>query len=300
MGRNPRPVLVLGVVCALLIVLFTLTLVRTGHPQRPEPAPDASAAAVEVQPGAEEGTFTLWCPDLGKADAFLLQGEAGAVLLDAGEDPEPVLNLLREHNVTKLDALVLSHFDKDHIGGAAAVLEQVEVQTLYRTAYVEDSEPYAALMRTLSVCGTEVVTVTDTLTVTAAGAELTLYPPLSSSYGKDEDNNASLLTAVDAGGSSLLFAGDAMKPRIREFLEEQFDGTAYQFLKVPHHGGETKPTALLLEAFTPRYALITASAAQPESDKLLERLEEAGVEVLCTRMGAVTLRCQDGRIERLS
>ena len=300
MGRNPRPVVVLGVVCALLIVLFTLTLVRTGLPERPEPAPDASAAAVEVQPKPGADVFTLYCPDLGKADAFLLQSEAGAVLLDAGEDPEPVLNLLREHNVTKLDALVLSHFDKDHIGGAAAVLEQVEVQTLYRTDYVEDSEPYAALMAALEDSGTEAVTVTDTLTVTAAGAELTLYPPLSDSYGKDEDNNASLLTAVDAGGSTLLFAGDALKPRVREFLEEQYDGTQYQFLKIPHHGGETKPTALLLEAFTPRYALITASAAQPESDKLLERLEDAGVEVLRTRMGAVTLRCQDGTIERVS
>jgi beta-lactamase superfamily II metal-dependent hydrolase len=71
-------------------------------------------------------------------------------------------------------------------------------------------------------------------------------------------------------------------------------------LKVPHHGGEAKPTVLLLEEFVPRYALITSSYDQMESEKLLSRLEKAEVEVVLTRTGAVEFTCQDGTIERVS
>jgi beta-lactamase superfamily II metal-dependent hydrolase len=139
--------------------------------------------------------------------------------------------------------------------------------------------------------------VTDTTTLTAAGAEFTLYPPLREHYEKDEDNNASLLSAVDYQGSSLLFTGDALKPRVTEFLEQQYDGTDYQFLKVPHHGREAKPTALLLEAFSCSDALITSSAQEPESEKLLQKLEKNAVKAWLTREGLVTLTCQNGTIE---
>jgi beta-lactamase superfamily II metal-dependent hydrolase len=291
-----RPVLLLGIVCAALCVV--LAMLCLGGGKKPDPSPAASSSEGTAE--AEDNSYTLYCPNAGKADAFLLKSQAGAVLIDTGENPADVLSLLREQEVTRLDALVLSHFDKDHIGGAAAVLEQVEVQTLYRTAFTEDSQPYAALMAALEDSDTEAVTVTDTTKVTAAGAELTLYPPLESSYEKDQDNNASLIAGLEAGGVEMLFTGDALKPRVEEFLEGQYDGTQYQLLKVPHHGGETKPTMLLLEAFVPRYALITSSYDQPENEKLLARLEKAEVEAVLTRNGAVEFTCQDGTIERVS
>lgn len=295
MKSGARPVAVLALLLALLCgVLLSVWLKDSGS--RPSEA-DASAPAAGMETDTEG--FTLSCPNLGKADAFLLQSDEGAVLIDTGEQPEDVLSLLRARKVTRLEALVLSHFDKDHIGGAAAVLRQVEVKTLYRTDREEDSEPYAALMAALAECDTEVVTVTDTLSVTAAGARLTLYPPLSASYGKDEDNNSSLIAAVDADGAALLFTGDALKSRVQEFLELQYDGTAYQLLKVPHHGDEVKPTALLLERFTPQWAIITSSYEEPESEKLLRRLEQEDVEVLLTRQGALTLRCVKGKVEKI-
>lgn len=296
MKKPSPPWTTLLVVCALLCALLALTLAKTGLPEQPERSPDASAATTQVRTSPD--AFTLYCPSIGKADAFLLRSDEGAVLIDTGEDADDVLELLERCQVTRLDALILSHFDHDHIGGAAEVLGTVEVETLYRSAFSEDSLAYELLMDALEEVDTKVVTVTDTLSVTAAGARLTLYPPLSDSYEKHEDNNASLLTAVEAGGVPMLFTGDALKPRIREFLEEQYDGTRYQFLKIPHHGLETRPTALLLEAFTPRWALITSSPELPELGELTEELERAGVECLLTRRGDVTLTCSDGSMER--
>ncbi len=305
MRRETRIVALLAALLAVLCLILSLNYLKSSGGETPEPSASAQqstgdASGSAQQTGAEEGAFTLYCPDVGKADAFLLQSAAGSLLIDTGEDPADVLALLRSHQVSKLDAVVLSHLDKDHIGGAAAVLEQVEVQTLYRTDREEDSAAYAALVHALSLSDAQSVTVTETLTVSAAGAELTLYPPLSPDYGKDEDNNASLIAAVEAGGVRMLFTGDALKPRVQEFLAEQYDGSDYQLLKVPHHGRETKPTALLLENFSPRYALISSSEEEPENEKLLKRLEKAGVEPLLLREGAVQLRCQDAAIERVS
>lgn len=300
MDRSARLVLLLGLVCALSVVVLSVLALRGGESPASSHSDGAASSSAASSAAVPAEGLTVLCPNLGKADSFLLLSGSGALLIDTGEDAAPVLALLEEQGVRSLDALVLSHFDKDHIGGAAAVLERVSVKTLYRTAFEEDSEPYAALMGALERSDTEVVTVTDTLRVTAAGTTLTLWPPLEAAYEKDEDNNASLIASVEAEDTALLFTGDALKPRIQEFLDRQYDGTAYQFLKVPHHGRETKPTALLLDAFHPQYALITSSYAEPESEKLLRRLEKQEVEALLTRQGAVTLRCRNGKVEIVS
>ena len=274
----------LGLVCALLCVLFAVRLIGSkDKPTTPNPA---------------EG-LTVLCPDLGKADGFLLLSEKGAALIDTGEDAsaETLLNLLKEQDVTELDALVLSHFDKDHIGGAAAILDAVPVKTLYRTAFTENSDPYDELLSAIARSETEVVTVTETTNVTAAGAEWTLYPPLADHYDKDEDNNASLIARVNWEGSALLFTGDALKDRIREFLDQQYEGGKCAFLKVPHHGRERKPTALLAEAVSPEAALVTSSAEEPESEKLTEYLEQAQIPLYRTRQGLVTLHCHNGEMK---
>ena len=296
-GKGTRPMVLLGILCAFVCAILAV-LYLGSHPASPEGAPEASVSAGADLPAPEEGALTVLCPDLGKADGFLLLGASGAVLIDTGEESSArtLLTLMKQYGVDRLDALVLSHFDKDHIGGAAEILEQVEVGTVYRSSFSENSTPYFDMMNALDRTSTKMVTVTETTSFSAAGGDFTLYPPLESSYEKDQDNNSSLLLSVSFDGVSLLFTGDALKDRVQEYLSRQYDGTQYDFLKVPHHGREAKPTALLLEAFQPDYGLITSSYSEPESDKLTDRLTEAGSEVLLTRNGTVIFSCKDGAI----
>lgn len=302
MKQNPATRFLAGVT-ALGLSLFGMT----GCSEKPAPDPTESQSSSVVEPDSGEGEnlsrydgLKIACPKLSTAsDAFLLTTPCSAVLIDTGEDihARKVLKLLKENSVSTLDALILTHFDRDHIGGAAAVLDSVQVNTLYRTTFEGDNQPYFALLEALERNPeTNVVTLTDTAALELGDVTYTLYPPMECAYSKDEDNNSSIITAVSYGEGplNLLFAGDAEKTRIKEFLSKQYDGTQYDFMKIPHHGRDPKPMKKLLKQFIPDHAIITSSAGEPESDSLMSRLEEAGTEVWLTREGDITILC-DGK-----
>lgn len=304
---NHRSLLLFALVCIASIALCLVCLSgcsNSNHSNTPSnsnsiSSPPTDNSAEQAPEPVPADTLELVCPQFSTAaDAFLLRTATHAVLIDTGEDTNAtaVLALLREKNVTTLDALILTHFDNDHIGGAAVVLKAVQVKNLYRTRFTADSEQYDAL--TASIASTPVQTLShDTLSLALDELTLTLYPPLQDSYDKKEDNNSSIITAVQWGDSKLLFMGDAEKQRIKEFLNNQYDGTAYQVLKVPHHGRDPKQLAKLLKRFTPSHAIITSSVAEPENNDLISALETVNCAPLLTRRGTVTLHCSlDGTI----
>lgn len=224
-------------------------------------------------------------------DAFLFYNKEGAVLIDAGEegDADLLMSAIEEAGVDKIDAMILTHYDKDHIGGAAAVLAQVPVENCYMTVGEEDNPEYDALMKGLAETETRQILLTDTETFDCMGASFTIYPPTSLKFDEDTDNNLSLITAITYGHSRLLFAGDAMDERMEQFYERQYDGTAFQFLKVPHHGRDKKLIARIMDYFSPEAALITSSDEEPEKESLVNVLKDQGAEVFLTREGPVEL-----------
>ena len=77
---------------------------------------------------APEGTLTVTVLDEGKADCILIQeSSVGAMLIDTGtrESASAILEFLRARGIDTLETLLLTHMDKDHIGGAAAILQAV-------------------------------------------------------------------------------------------------------------------------------------------------------------------------------
>ena len=73
---------------------------------------------------ADDELFQITVLDVGKGDCILVQTGENIVMIDTGykETAEDVLKYLSDHNITGLDALIISHFHKDHVGGGAAIL----------------------------------------------------------------------------------------------------------------------------------------------------------------------------------
>ena len=134
-------------------------------------------------------TLTVTVADLGKADAILLQSGEHAMLIDAGyeKSSDDLLELLEEQGVSHLEALVLTHFDKDHVGGADHVLEELEVDRLLTPDYKEDSKQYKQFARAAREAGLVLETFTDPVTFKLGGSDVSVYPPLLSSYEDDND-----------------------------------------------------------------------------------------------------------------
>ena len=224
------------------------------------------------------------------ADSILLKTEDAAVLIDTGDaaDEEALLEKLHAADVTSLNLLILTHPDKDHIGGACAVLSEFPVEQVIATSCEKGSRLQeeldgVLLEKTVSVPR-------DTQTFSYGELTLTIYPPKEASY--KNANNYSIAVLAQYEGKSFFFAGDAKKKRIRELLDEKLPQA--DVYKVAYHGRDLKEGKELIERLKPSYAVVTAKQAEEGTEKALL---EAGSEILSTYGEDVVFTVKEGILD---
>lgn len=278
----------LGLLLAALLVVgaaagATLALRQSGKRT-------ASLNAGSLAADGGEGTdLEIYGFQAGKADAFLLTTANSAVLIDCGEKGfgQTILDRLEQQKIDHIDVMIITHFDQDHVGGAAKVLNNIQVDQVLQNGNPKDSTEYEKYVKAVNNAGVEPVTVSETMSFVLDGVAYTVDPPHSAKYQKDQSNNSSLIVSVANGEDALLFMGDAQTERIEEFLES--GAGEYDLLKVPHHGGEEPLLEALVSVTRPQVAVITSSDSEPEAASTLETLAAYGVETLLTRHGPVLL-----------
>ena len=250
-----------------------------------------SACGSAGEPPLREFRLQVYCFSFGKADAFLFTTEHGAVLLDTGSKGcgKEILAYCRDKGVYSLDYLILSHFDKDHVGGAPRVLQGLPVGRLLQPDGPGEGSAYDRYADALAELGVEALTLKEEISFTLDGVRFTVNPPGESAYAASPANNASLIVSVECGDCRLLFTGDAENLRLEEWTATHREH--YDFIKMPHHGAWHRALEPLLAQAKPSFALITCSDAEPEQAKTLRNLEKLDVQVFLTRLGPVLLDC---------
>lgn len=250
-----------------------------------------SAASSSSAGQTEWMTVTVF--DAGKADAILLKTDEGNVMIDTGlaENSDTLISQMEDLGVTDLYALILTHFDKDHAGGASDILSSLTVDNVYTTYAADDG---VDITDALAEAGLEAQVVdidsSEDVTFTLGDAEFTIEGA-EGGYSENEDNNSSLVTTVTNGTETLLFMGDAQKYRIEEYLAKH-DETV-DFLKVPYHGHYMSCLDDLFSVLQPSYSVISCAEDNPDPDEVAETaalLEEYG-SVYYTYNGNVTVHC---------
>jgi competence protein ComEC len=299
LASSPLPLWVTGLYYLLLLPLAPWSRFRSGsQPRRAVGAFIATPLAALVllvwasyHPPRTDFTVTFF--DVGQGDATLLQPPDGtAWLVDAGP-PGAGANLaeqLRQMGITRLQGVVATHADADHIGGMPEVLRAIPVAALYVNGVTADSSPYAEL----AAVAEELAIPTFRL---SAGDELPfarVLHPTSEFLGIAADRNeASLVLMVEHAGRRVLLTGDA---------EDQAEGALLaageelraDVLKCGHHGSANSTTSAFLAAVKPTVAVISCGRGNRYGHpavELLVRLDEQGTEALRTdRDGTITLR----------
>ena len=238
--------------------------------------------------------------DVGKGDAVLIETANHCMMIDSGYDDtaEVILDYLKERETDRLDYLLLSHFDKDHVGGADRILEEVETGTVLQPDYQSDGGQYGEYMEVMRAQGKAPAVVTQTMELSLDGVEFVIYPPQKKDY-EEEDNDFSLVVRMRYGDGSFLFAGDCEKERLNELLEQREFELASDVLKVPHHGRKEKNSREFLSAVRPVTAVITSSKEKPADEEICGILEELGTDVYFTENGTVTVCCDGEKFEVL-
>lgn len=232
------------------------------------------------------GEFKVTALKVGKADAIILETQNHTVIIDCGErgDGSKISEYLAERGTEKVDYLFITHFDKDHVGGAPEVMENVEIERIVTPDYEGSNDEYEKYLEAVNQHRCTPVRLTKELSFTLDDTLFTVYPPLEKTY-KEGDNDFSLAISVNHGSNSFLFAGDAEEVRLSEILSQT--DTEYDFLKIPHHGRYEKNTKEFLESVSPKYAVITCSNKNPPDDKVLEILEDLHCNTYLTINGNI-------------
>lgn len=241
--------------------------------------------------------LTITALPVGKADALILKTDDWAAMIDTGEerDGSYIRETLEAAGIDHLNLLLVTHFDKDHVGSAAELLGTVGADQVLMPDYEGTRPEYAAFLSALEAHPeTEVqrITGTETLEIPAGSVNtsLTIYaaddPEEIQDTDGEYDNDMSLVANVTCGEKQFLFTGDIEKTRIRQMLDSGVDWTA-DWIKMPHHGRYQKKVEKLLEAVNPFYAVICDGGDQLAEEETLDALKKRQIKAWETADGTV-------------
>jgi competence protein ComEC len=256
---------------------------------------------------ADRGRVEHWQPelvmlDVGQGDSILLRDGPAAVLVDGGGwergdlGGRVLLPALLAEGVRRLDAVVMSHVDRDHCQGLVDISAYLPVREVWMGP---GWEPEGCAGRLMRLPGARTRLLWAGETARAGRWRLTvLHPERDESRGTNE---RSLVLLAEVHGRRVLLTGDIESWAEMRLLACCERSLRVDILKVAHHGSRTSSTASFLEVARPRLALISAGVRNiyhhPAPD-VIERLEDHGARILRTdRSGMVRVVVrEDGRI----
>ena len=230
----------------------------------------------------EEGQFTLLAADVGQGTAVLVRTRSHLLVYDAGPQysrdsdagQRVLLPLLRARGEERIDVLLLSHRDSDHVGGAAALLQSAKVAQLLSSLEAEHRLLATAVPQRRCQAGQR---------WQWDGVDFEVLHPQPGDYERKLKSNAmSCLLRVSAAGHSALLTGDIEREQEAALVARDAAALRSEVLVVPHHGSRTSSSAAFLDAVQPRAAVFQAGYRNRfghPAPEVIERYRERGIQI---------------------
>jgi competence protein ComEC len=291
-GRNSA----LRALIGLVIVLISTALACAV----PTPPPALPSPTITIPPTAPTGgqVLTVMFLDIGQGDATLIRSPGGRTMLidggNAASDADNViLPALQAWGGDRLDVMVITHPDQDHIGGLPRVIEAVPVGQVVLTGQVHTTQTYERLLAAIRDKKLPAVRARGGVSLDFDPALTTsILGPTDALVASDDTNNASIVIRMTYDAVTFLFIGDAEETEEAVILNSGADVHA-QILKVGHHGSRNSTSPDWLQAVSPQVGIISVGEnnryghPQPE---VLQWLSQFGVKVYRTdQQGTITV-----------
>jgi competence protein ComEC len=279
----------------------------------------AAAAALVVLAWApllfrpHDGRVEIHAIDVGQGDAFAIRTPANRwILVDAGPRTprfdagrDRVVPYLLRHGARRLEALILTHPDADHIGGAAAVLDAFDVGTVIDPGFPAGKDMFIDLLAAARRTDRRWVAAREGIELVFDDVVITMLYPVTSLDAAHDANDNSVVFRLTFGRFAALFLGDAPVAVEQAIVDRHGGGLESAVLKVGHHGSRTSTGEPLLRAARPRLALVSAGRNNRyghPAPAVVRRLLTHEVRVLRTdEHGSITVRAtRAGDVEVLA
>lgn len=238
------------------------------------------------------GTMEIHMIDVEQADCILIMVPGCTLLFDAGDDKDAgeVIDYLDRLGITRLDYVIFTHADHDHIGGGQKIVETYEIGKIFIDPHhesVTETKTFSSLRAAIIDKGIEIIDpepATEYSLGENGDLKMKVLGPVKDYREKNED---SIVMRLDFGETSLLMTGDAHEESELDILE-RFGKAELDcdILKVGHHGSNTSSCIEFLQAVTPEYALISSNPRGNDFGHphaiTLSKLEQVGAEIYRT------------------
>lgn len=248
--------------------------------------------------------------DAGQGDAALIRFpgqlsalvDAGGVLSSGDYDfgERVVAPALRGLRQPRIEWLILTHGDPDHIGGAQAILRDFGVHAVWEGIPVPRHDPLRALARDAASRGVAWEARRAGERIRLGDTRITIWHPPPPEWERQAvRNDDSLVIDLELGSVSILLTGDIGAAVERE-LGSRIGRAPFRILKVPHHGSRTSSSWAFLAAVRPDVAIISAGRGNRyghPAPEVLERYRRIGAVVFRTDLdGAVNVETDGHRV----
>ena len=248
-----------------------------------------AVAASWLEPRLDDYRFTML--NVGQGQSILLQNQGKTYLVDCGGDldeaaADAAAQTLLSQGITRLDGVIITHYDNDHAAAVAYVLSRIPADWLYLPD-IPDSGKNRTVLEELGEGNITWIPPESTVTVVDSG--ITLY----TTKLRNSDNENSMCVLFQPGNCDILITGDR-GPSGEKALLEHADLPDLDVLVVGHHGAKGAASLPLLSQTKPEVALISLSEGNPyghPAEDVRERLALFNVQILRTdQHGTILIR----------
>jgi len=274
------------------------------------------AALVAVVSGADVTRFSrtgepllrLTVFDVGQGDSMLIESGAHTLLVDTGGAPfgggidvgrRVLAPALWARGIRSLDALLVTHGDPDHLGGAVAVADDFRPRRILEGVRLPQHLPTQELLREAARLRIPVAPLRAGDVMRQDGVQMrVLHPPPPDWERRRVRNDDSVVLEVVYGDVAILLTGD-ISAEVERAIVPVLTRSRIRILKVAHHGSRTSSSSTLLEGWRPHIAVISCGRGNRfghPTPEVLRRLEAIGATILRTDIdGQIELET-DGRL----
>lgn len=236
--------------------------------------------------------------DVGQGDCTLIESGGQAMLIDAGNNDKGtyVQNYIQKQGIEKLDYVIGTHPDADHIGGLDVVLTKFDCKTVIMPERENKTKTYDDVVQVIKQKRLERTAPKAGKEYTLGDARFTITAPVQENYG-DNNNDYSVGILLQYGEKRFLLTGDAEETSEMDMVESGMDLHADVY-KAAHHGSRSASTEKFMNAVNPEYAIISCgegnSYGHPHSE-VLNRFRQMGIKVYRTDEQGTILAETDGQ-----